>query len=99
MFLAAPATAQSGSLATALSPFISMLFIFGIFWALVIRPQQQKDKERREMLRKLKKGDRVIMSSGIHGEITDVKDDLLTVKIAEKVEIRVARSGIAQLRK
>ena len=97
MFLAAPA-AQQGSAASTFSPIISMVFVFAIFWVLVLRPQQQKDKAHKLMLGKLRKGDKVVMSGGIHGEITEVKDDLLTVRIAEKVEVKAGRNSISQLR-
>lgn len=97
MFLVAPA-AQQGSLASAFQPIISMLFILGIFWALVIRPQQQRDKAHKEMLTKLKKGDKVIMTSGIHGEITDIKDDVFTIRIADRVEVRANRSSVSQIK-
>lgn len=97
MYLAAPAaTAPAG--AGAYSPLISMLFILVIFWVLVIRPQQQKDKAHKEMLSKLKKGDKVIMMSGIHGEIVDIKDDTLTIKIAERVDVRATRGSISQVK-
>ena len=60
---------------------------------MVIRPQQKQQKQRREMLDALKKGDRVV-TIGIYGEITLLKEDYVTLKVADKVEIKVRRSGI-----
>jgi preprotein translocase subunit YajC len=74
-------------------PFIIMLAVFYLF---LIRPQQKQQKERQNMLNALKRGDKVVTVGGIHGEITTIKDDELTLKIADKVEIRVSRSGIAR---
>lgn len=96
MYLAAPA-AKAASLG-AFQPIISMLFILAIFWALVIRPQQQKDKAHREMLTKIKKGDKVVMTSGIHGEITEIKDDVFTIRIADRVEVKANRSSVSEVK-
>ena len=74
---------------------IPMLFIFAIFYFLFIRPQQKQQKQHREMLLALKKGDRVITSGGLHGEISGIKDDLITMEIAPKIRVRVSRNSIA----
>ena len=75
-------------------PFIIML---GVFYVFLIRPQQKQQKERQNMLNALKKGDKVVTIGGIHGEITALKDDVITLRIADKVEIRVSRSGIGRV--
>jgi preprotein translocase subunit YajC len=72
-------------------PFI---IVIGVFYFMVIRPQQKQQKQRREMLDALKKGDRVVTIGGIYGEITLLKEDYVTLKVADKVEIKVRRSGI-----
>ena len=66
-----------------------------VFYFLIIRPQQQQQKRRQALLDSLKKGDRVITVGGIHGEITDVKGDVITLRIADKVEIRLQRAGVS----
>ncbi|MFZ5568829.1 MAG: preprotein translocase subunit YajC [Thermodesulfobacteriota bacterium] len=77
--------------------FVPLILMFAIFYFLLIRPQQKKAKEHREMLNQLKKGDRVITSGGIHGTITSVDDTAVTLEIAEKVRIKVVRGNIAAL--
>jgi preprotein translocase subunit YajC len=62
---------------------------------LLIRPQQKKTKEHRQMVANLKKGDRVVTSGGIHGRITGMDDATLTVEIADKVRVKVARGNVS----
>ncbi|MBI5788287.1 MAG: preprotein translocase subunit YajC [Candidatus Schekmanbacteria bacterium] len=74
--------------------FVPLILIFVVFYFLLIRPQQKKQKEAREMLDALKKGDKVITSGGIYGEIESIKDNIVSLKIADKVKIDVARNAI-----
>ena len=78
-------------------PLILMGVMFAIFYFLLIRPQQKKSKEHRQMLGNLRKGDRIVTSGGIHGRITGMDDSTLTVEIAEKVRVKVARGNVAGL--
>ncbi len=73
---------------------IMMLVIFGIFYFLMIRPQQKKQKELQAMLNNLAYGDTVMTTGGIHGKITGLTDAVITLEIADKVRIKVARSAI-----
>jgi preprotein translocase subunit YajC len=73
---------------------LPMLLIFGVFYLLLIRPQQKKAKEHKEMLDGLKKGDSVMTQGGIYGKIVSVSDDVAIVEVAEKVRLKVARSAI-----
>ena len=86
----------AGSFITSLLPFV---LIFGIFYLLVIRPQQKRQRqaqqEREELLGALKPGDKVVTSGGIYGTIVAVRDDTVTLRIADKVSIEVMRSAIA----
>ena len=68
--------------------------MFVIFYFLLIRPQQKQQKKRQEMLSNLKKGDRVITIGGIHGVIKELHEDVLTLRIADNVNIKFARGGI-----
>ena len=79
--------------------FIPIILMFVIFYFLLIRPQQKKAKEHQQMITNLKKGDRVITSGGIHGLITSLDENTVTLEIAEKVRIKVTRSTIAALNK
>jgi preprotein translocase subunit YajC len=75
--------------------FVPLILMFVIFYFLLIRPQQKKAKEHREMVNNLKKGDRVITSGGIHGTITSVSENDVTLEIAEKVRIKITRSNVS----
>ncbi|MEW6266087.1 MAG: preprotein translocase subunit YajC [Thermodesulfobacteriota bacterium] len=84
---------QSGGLA-ALAPLIIM---FVIFYFLLIRPQQKKAKTHREFLTNLHKGDRIITTGGLYGEITGLTDTIITLEIAPKIRVKVSRSHVAGL--
>ena len=77
--------------------FIPLILMFVIFYFLLIRPQQKKTKEHRAMIGNLKKGDRIITSGGLHGRITGMDETTLTVEIADKVRVKVARANVSGL--
>ena len=72
------------------SAFIPLILMFVIFYFLLIRPQQKKSKEHREMITRLKKGDRIVTTGGLHGRITAVGETTMTVEIAEKVRVKIS---------
>ena len=88
---------QQGGPQQLIASFMPMILIFVIMYLLLIRPQQTKAKEHRELLRQLKVGDRIVTNGGIHGTITGVQDKTLLVEVADKVEIEVARGAIARM--
>jgi preprotein translocase subunit YajC len=69
--------------------------LFAIFYFLIIRPQQQKQKQHNQMINNLKKGDRVITGGGIHGRIVNLDESTVKMEIDEKVVIKVNRASIA----
>ena len=73
---------------------IFVVLLFGLMYFMLIRPQQQQRKKRDQMLASLKKGDKVVTLGGIHGTITDMADDSITLRIADKVEIKLSKSGV-----
>ncbi len=75
--------------------FIPLILMFAIFYFLLIRPQQKKAKEHKNMIASIKQGDRVVTSGGLHGRITGLKDDVVTLEIAPKVRVNVSRGSIA----
>jgi preprotein translocase subunit YajC len=75
--------------------FIPLILMFAIFYFLLIRPQQKKAKQHKQLLSALKKGDRVVSSGGLHGLVTGLTDDMVTMEIAPKVRVKVSRSSIA----
>ena len=83
--------APQPSCAQQMFPFAIMIFIF---YFIVIRPQQKQEKERQDMLSRLKRGDTVITSGGIIGTIDAVSQSEIKVEVADKVKIRVAREDV-----
>ncbi len=78
-------------LASTLLPLIAIALIF---WLLIIRPQSRRQRELRDMQASLSVGDEVILTSGIHGVVRGVDDDVAQVEIASGVTIRVARAAV-----
>ncbi len=89
---AAGADAGASSILVQMAP---LVLIFVVFWFLLIRPQQKKAKEHRAMVGALKRGDRVVTSGGIYGQVSHVADDHLMVEIADGVKIKVVRDAIS----
>ncbi len=77
--------------------FVPLILMFVIFYFLLIRPQQKKQKEHQEMINNLRKGDKVITGGGMHGRVTAVDEASVRVEIADKVQVKVNRSSIAAL--
>ena len=96
-----PAYAQTaaGGPMGGLTGIIPFILIFGIFYFLIIRPQQKRAKEHKAMLGALRRGDQVITQGGLFGKVTKVKDDSdeVEVEIAEGVKVRAVRATIAQV--
>lgn len=78
--------------------FLPWIAIIAIIYFLMIRPQARKQKQQQEMLKALKKGDKIITAGGIHGEIVGIKDNtnILIVKIADNVKIEIERGSIGR---
>ncbi len=97
MFIS-PAYAQTAGGGDAFGMFIPLILIFVVFYFLMIRPQQKKQKVHRELLGALRRGDRIVTSGGLIGSITRVaNDNELIVEIASGVKVRVLRSMVADL--
>lgn len=92
-----PAYAQSAGGGAAFAQFIPLVLIFVIMYFLMIRPQQKRVKQHRQMVEALKKGDQVVTQGGLLGKVTSVRDDELEVEIASGVKVRVVRATISQV--
>lgn len=103
--LISPAYAQDGDMAATAMQFIPLVLIFGVFYFLLIRPQQQKQKEMRSMLGQLKRGDKVITGGGILGTVQKVQmttdkdgkqvaSSEIEIEIAPNVRVTVVRDTI-----
>ena len=78
--------------------FLPLILIFGVFYILLIRPQQKKVKQHREMISNLKRGDKIVTTGGIIGVVTKVKDNKeLSLDISENVEIQIAPGMVHEL--
>lgn len=89
--------AAAGQGAGGFGGLIPIILMFVIFYFLLIRPQQKRNKEHKEMITGLKKGDRIITSGGIYGRITGLDEATLTVEIADKVRVKVVRANVSAL--
>ena len=89
---AAPPSGPAGILGSPIFFLVAMLLLM---WALLIRPQQRREKEQKAMLAQVEKGDAIVTTGGLHGRVTGVTDDVLTVEIAPTVRVKVARSAVA----
>jgi preprotein translocase subunit YajC len=78
-----------------LGMFVPLILLFGIFYFLLIRPQQKRQKDHKALLANLRKGDQVITAGGMYGKITGLTDTAVTLEIAEKVRVKVARGQIS----
>lgn len=90
--------AQEGGPAQTFSFFLPLLVVFGIFYFLIIRPQQKQAKKHQEMLKSIEKGNQVVTVGGIHGKVVGVADNVLTVEIADNIKIKVDRSGVQSVK-
>lgn len=88
-------TGGAGGQGGGFGAFIPLILMFAIFYFLLIRPQQKKAKQHKAMLAAVKKGDRVMTSGGLHGTITGLTTDVVTMEIAPKVRVKVSRGSIA----
>ena len=97
MFIS-PAYAQAGGAGDSFGMFVPLILIFVVFYFLMIRPQQKKQKNHREMIGALRRGDRIVTNGGLIGSISRVaNDNELIVEVASGVKVRVLRSMIAEL--
>jgi preprotein translocase subunit YajC len=98
VFLVIPSIASAqaaGGGAGALGSFLPLILIFVFFYLFLIRPQQKKAKEHQKSLNVLKKGDKVITSGGIYATVNAVRDNVLDIKIADGVNVQIAKQSIA----
>ena len=90
----AQAAAQQPSM---LASFIPLILIFLIFYFLLIRPQQKKQKEHKILLDSIQRGDEILSSGGILGKVIKVDNDKLTVEISKGVNVTIIRSNVADV--
>ena len=106
MFFATPAMAQTTTAAGAASSgmqgqllsFLPIIGIMVLFYFLMIRPQQQRMKTHQAMVQAVKRGDTVVLNSGVIGKVTKVDDGEVAIEIAQGVNVKVVKSMISDVR-
>ena len=76
---------------------LPLVVIFAVFYFMMIRPQQLQQKKYREMISRLKKGDRVLTRGGLYGVILEIKDNDLMLELAQNVRVRADRTAVQSL--
>ncbi len=79
--------------------FLPLVFLFFIFYFLLIRPQQKKQKEHANMVTKLQKNDEVITLGGVHATVVEVRDKTAILRIADNVKIEIEKTSIGEVKK
>jgi preprotein translocase subunit YajC len=97
LLMAAPGADPAGGAGTMLPTLVTFGLVFVIFYFLIIRPQNKKQKETKKMLSALKKGDRVVSIGGIHGTIQALKDDTVVLRIDANTRMTFSRSAISNV--
>jgi preprotein translocase subunit YajC len=96
-FFISDAWAQGGGQGSPFPSLIMLVVLFGLFYVLLIRPQQKRQKEHKQMAGKLAKGDEVVTQGGVLGRITKVGDAFLNLEVSEGTEIKIQRTAVATL--
>ncbi len=91
----APAAPGAGQFLA--SPIVMMGFIFAIIYFLIMRPQQKKQRAHQDLLRNLKKGDRIVTASGIYGTIAALDEKIVSLQIDGKVRVKISRQSVSGL--
>ncbi len=89
---------QSGGIESFIMSLLPLILIFVVFYLLLIRPQQKKAKEHRQMLDNIKKGDKVITTGGMYAVVDSVGMETFTIKISENVKVKIGKHHIISVR-
>lgn len=84
----------SGAGASPFSMLLPLVGMLAIFYFLLIRPQQKRQKEMQKMIGALKKGDRVVTASGLYGTVAGLRDDIVVVEIADDVKVEMLKNAV-----
>lgn len=91
------AFAQAAAQSSPLLQVVPIILIFGIFYFLLIAPMRKRQKALQNMIAELKKGDRVVTSGGLHGEVAAVMDKAIMLKVADNLKVKISKSAVAGL--
>jgi preprotein translocase subunit YajC len=76
---------------------VGYVVLLGIFWLLFLRPMSQRQRKQREMLKTVKRGDRVVTQGGLHGVVVEVRDEEVDLRIAPKVDVTIDKQAIQKV--
>ena len=96
-FFISSAYAQSAGTTESLVGLLPLVAIFGVFYFLLIRPQQKRQKEHRELITNLKKGDEVVTAGGLLGKIVDVKDNFVRLELADNLVVTLQKHTVSNV--
>jgi preprotein translocase subunit YajC len=97
MMMAQGAAPAQGGLAGMGGMLLPMVLVFGIFFFMMIRPQQRKEKERMKTISELRAGQRIMFGGGIIGTVSEVREHTFLVEVASKVSIEIARGAVSRV--
>lgn len=96
-FLISNAYAQTGGSGSSLLSLLPMVLIFVVFYFLLIRPQQKRQKEHREMVANIGKGDEILTNGGLLGKVTKIGDPYISVELGQGLTVKMQASAVAQV--
>ena len=93
--MGAAGDSEGGNPVATLLPFVLM---FVVLYMLILRPQIKKQKAQQKMVDELKKGDKIVTNGGLHGVISNMKDDIVVLNIADGVKVEVSRAAVSRVK-
>ena len=96
-FFISDAWAQGTDAGGSLFSLLPLVVIFVLFYFLLIRPQQKRAKQHKEMVAALKKGEEIVTNGGLLGKVTEVSDNFVTVEVSSGLNVRIQRQSISQV--
>ena len=97
LFAMAPPPQGGDAQSSLISTLVMFALIIGIFYFLILRPQQKRQKERQKLLEAVKKGDKVVTAGGLHGTVAGLDDKTVLLQVADNVKMKYERSAIATI--
>jgi preprotein translocase subunit YajC len=93
----APPSQGGGGEGSLISTLLMFALIIGIFYFMILRPQQKRQKDREKMLNAVKKGDKVVTAGGMHGTVVGIDEKTILVQVADNVKLKFDRSAITSI--
>ena len=97
-FAATTPAPDAGLLGGPIGSLLPIVLIFVIMYFLILRPQQQKQRQHREMIANVRRGDTIVTSGGLIGKVAKVDENEIQIEIAEETRVRIVRSMVAEVR-